>query len=70
MTDDNEISITSICGGAVPEIFQRELYEVLKNIADPNTNPEKTRTITLKFIFKPTEDMSSASIDDDHCEFP
>ena len=56
MADENEVSIGTICGGGVPEVFQRELYEVLKNINDPNTAAEKTRTITLKFTFKPAED--------------
>lgn len=57
------ISLTTICHGGVPEVFERELSEVLKNIADPNTAPEKTRTLTLKFTFKPTEDRSGAAID-------
>lgn len=57
------ISLTTICHGGVPEVFERELSEVLKNIADPNTAPEKARTLTLKFTFKPTEDRSGAAID-------
>lgn len=57
------ISLATICHGAVPEIFERELGEVLKNIADPNTAPEKARTITLKFSIKPSEDRSGAEID-------
>ena len=57
------ISLQTICHGSVPEIFERELCEVLKNVADPNTAPEKVRTITLKFAIKPTEDRSGADID-------
>jgi len=58
-----EISLTTICHGGVPEVFERELKEVLANIADPNTAAEKTRTRTLKFTFKPTEDRSGAAVD-------
>lgn len=61
--EPSEISLTTICHGGVPEIFERELREVLENIADPNTAAEKTRTLTLKFIFKPTEDRTGAAID-------
>lgn len=57
------ISLATICHGSVPEIFERELNEVLKNIADPNTAPEKARSITLRFTVKPTEDRSGADID-------
>lgn len=57
------ISLATICHGSVPEIFERELNEVLKNIADTNTAPEKARSITLKFTVKPTEDRSGADID-------
>lgn len=57
------ISIATICHGSVPEIFAREFAEVLKNIVDPNTAPDKVRTITLKFSIKPTEDRSGADLD-------
>lgn len=57
------ISLTTICHGGVPEVFDRELKEVLANIADPNTAPEKTRTITMKFVFKPSEDRTGAAVD-------
>lgn len=63
MADEHEISISTICGGGVPEVFQRELLEVLKNIADPNTAAERPRSMTLKFTFKPTEDRSQSVID-------
>ena len=58
-----EISLSSICGGAVPEVFDREFRELLRNIHDPNTVAEKVRTITIKFSVKPTEDRSQAAID-------
>ncbi len=56
------LTLATICHGGVPEVFERELREVLANIADPNTVPEKTRTMTLKFVFKPTEDRTQSEI--------
>ena len=61
--DSTEISLTTICQGAVPEVFEREFRELLRNISDPNTVAEKVRTITIKFCVKPTEDRSQAAID-------
>lgn len=63
MSEDHEISLSTICGGGVPEVFARELRDVLGNIADPNTAAERPRTLTLKFTFKPLEDRSGATID-------
>ena len=60
--EPQEISLTTICEGAVPEVFARELKEVLANIADPNTDPERARGITLKFTLKPYEDRSGAQV--------
>lgn len=57
------ISLQTICHGGAPEVFERELRTVLANIADPNTAAEKTRTITLKFTFKPTEDRGGLAVD-------
>lgn len=61
--NETEISIGTICGGTVPEIFDRELAELLKNVHDPNTVAEKARTLTLKFTFKPSEDRSLTTVD-------
>lgn len=61
--ESTEISLTTICGGAVPEVFEREFRELLRNIHDPNTVAEKVRTLTIKFTVKPTEDRSQAAVD-------
>lgn len=37
------------------EIFQRELDVVAKNIADPNTDPKKSRKITLTVTLTPDD---------------
>lgn len=46
----------------MPEVFERELREVLANITDPNTDPEAVRSLTIKFVFKPYEDRSGAHV--------
>ena len=41
------IDLSGLADGAVSERFQLELQRVLENIADPNTDPKKARTLTL-----------------------
>lgn len=53
--DINPIRLDSIANGAASELFEEELQRVLRNIKDPNTNPEATRKITLTFEIRPTE---------------
>lgn len=60
--EPESITLSTICDGGVPEVFERELREVIANIADPNTNPEATRSLTIKFVFKPYEDRSGSHI--------
>src|SRR5258708_38078634 len=60
--DQETLSLENICNGGVPEVFERELSEVLKNIADVNTDPEETRKITFEFIFEPTKDRTGAVV--------
>lgn len=57
------MNIGNICGGAVPEVFERELAELLKNVSDPNTDAEKVRSISLEFKFKPLADRSMAVVE-------
>lgn len=56
------ITLTSICNGAVPEVFEREVAEVYANIHDVNTDPQKSRKLTIEFTFKPLSDRSSADV--------
>jgi hypothetical protein len=56
------LNIGNICGGAVPEVFDREIKEVLENIADVNTEAEAKRQITLTFDFAPGPDRRSAIV--------
>lgn len=45
---DKAMTLTTICGGAVEEKFQSALSDVTRNILDPNTDPKKKRTITIR----------------------
>jgi hypothetical protein len=56
------LDLFNICGGAVPEVFLRELQEVLDNISDINTGASKSRSIVLKFDFQPYPDRSAFSV--------
>jgi hypothetical protein len=57
-----ELNIGNICGGAVPEVFDREVKYILENIADLNTKAEAKRQIVLTFDFKPGPDRKSAIV--------
>ena len=51
-----KLTMTSICDGAVQEKVDRALRAVADNILDPNTDPKKKRSITMKIVFQPSED--------------
>lgn len=50
-----KLTMTSICDGAVQEKVDRALRAVADNILDPNTDPKKKRSITMKIVFQPNE---------------
>jgi len=56
------VSLETLRGGAVSERFDIALQNVLDNILDPNTEPEKTRSITLKFSIKPNKDRDFCAV--------
>lgn len=47
------ISFDRLCGGAVLERLNMLMAQIARNIMDPNTDPEKNRTLTIKLTFKP-----------------
>lgn len=55
-TRDEVISLANLKDGAVLELFDRELENVMLNIQDPNTDPKAKREIVLKVTFKPDEE--------------
>ena len=53
------ISLDSLCGGALLERFSLAMAQIGRNIVDPNTDPEKARSITIKITFKPDKSRRS-----------
>ena len=62
MDYNQTLGIGNICSGAVAEVFEHELAEVLKNINDPNTPADAKRKIVLEFEFSPFPDRSGANV--------
>lgn len=59
---DERVTLVSIGNGAALELFERELTNVLTNIADINTSPRQKREITIKMTFKPDENRERADV--------
>ena len=55
------MKLSEFCNGYVDEVFQTELNEVLMNIMDPNTDPEKKREITIKISLTPNKERNRAT---------
>ncbi len=49
------IDLNTFAEGALSERFNNELQRVLENIADPNTDPKKTRKLTVTVAFNADE---------------
>lgn len=52
---NERLTLATICSGALQEKIDRAFEKVANNILDPNTDPGKKRSITLKMVFKPDE---------------
>nr|WP_278429971.1 replication terminator protein [Brevibacillus laterosporus] len=55
--------LDDFANGALAEKFNIEAQRVLENIADPNTDPKKARTITLSVTLKADENRELAMVD-------
>lgn len=53
MNDWCKITLENLSGGAAIEMFQEAFQEVLENILDDNTEPDRIREIKLSVKFKP-----------------
>lgn len=51
----SKILLSEIKEGALQERFEMSLKKVLNNIADPNTEAQKKRTIVIKLEFEPDQ---------------
>ena len=57
------VTLDTIGGGALSELFAAELARILQNINDPNTDAEAKRTITIAVAFKPNRDRDLANVE-------
>lgn len=48
-----KLTLGLLGGGAAEELFQHELKKVVENMADPNTDAEAKRSITIQVTFEP-----------------
>lgn len=62
MTDLKEVTLDTIAGGMAPAVFEHLLDQVMENIADPNTDPQEVRAITLQFKIKPSKSRNEAAV--------
>ena len=56
------VTLDSIAGGALAELFEVELARVLANITDPNTDTKTARKISIEVVFAPAEDRDVADV--------
>lgn len=57
------VTLDTIGGGALTELFDAELTRILSNITDPNTDTTTKRVMTLTIKFKPNRDRDVADVD-------
>lgn len=57
------VTLDSIGGGALSELFAAELARVLANIADPNTDEKAKRSISISVTFKSNRDRDIADVE-------
>lgn len=67
MAKFEEVTLDTVCEGSARELFARGLKEVLDNIQDVSTDPERKRKLSLVFSFSPSENRASSSVSLD-CE--
>lgn len=56
------VTIGQFAGGALEELFQRELGKVLDNIQDPNIPFKPLRGITIQLSFSPDENRETCAV--------
>jgi hypothetical protein len=59
---EEPLTLVSLKGGALVELFDRALEQVLKNIADPNTDAESVRKIKMEVAFKADEERTRCAV--------
>jgi hypothetical protein len=54
--DEPTVTLATLGQGAAGELFEKELQEVLKNIADVNTDPKAKREVLLRVSITPNDE--------------
>lgn len=54
-----QTTLETVGGGAVPELFQRELANIMANIDDENTPAQAKRSIVIEVTFLPDENREA-----------
>ena len=57
------VTLDTIGGGALSELFDAELSRILSNITDPNTDPKSKRVMTIQVKFTPNRDRDIADVE-------
>ena len=57
------LNLANLQNGAVIERVNWELQKIARNIADPNTDPKKARTLTLKLKIVPDDTREVSDIE-------
>ncbi|GHV35035.1 hypothetical protein FACS1894187_06860 [Synergistales bacterium] len=58
LNEKQRASILDMARGAIIERVDYEMGRIIQNILDPNTDPRKTRKITVELTFVPSADRS------------
>lgn len=57
----NKLSIIHLKGGAVVELADHMLRELIENVADPNTKAKATRKLSIEVVVVPDEERETAA---------
>lgn len=61
-SDKINVKLTKLANGAVQEKLDRSMADVIDNILNLNTDPEKPRKVTIDLTIKPNKTRDSASV--------
>jgi len=59
--NERVVTLETINGGAVLDLFTEEFEKLIDNVADGNTEPDKVRSITIKVSVKPSKNREMAA---------
>lgn len=59
---DHFVTLSRLKSGYAEKLFQHALQQVMANIADPNTDAEARRSITIQIDFKPEADRRECKV--------